>query len=93
MHRFLSKITVALVVVMLLGAAGIVALLHELARHALQSNPPTEGGTLLLVLVALGLTAIVVGVVVVSRFLRSGSRRDGPRRSLLGKLPDDKSSG
>ncbi len=80
MRRLRSRITVTvLVIVMLLGAAGIVALLHELARHARRSAPSGVVGTLLVVLVTLGLTAVVLGVVTANRFLRAGSRHGGPR--------------
>ncbi|MDY7042181.1 MAG: hypothetical protein SVX38_15090 [Chloroflexota bacterium] len=79
MRRFISKFTVALIVAMLPGSAGIVALIHELSRYAPQLDLSTEGGTLLLVLVALGLTVVILGVAAASHFLQSRSRRDGPR--------------
>lgn len=78
MRRFRFRITIILIIVILLGAAGIVALLHNLTSHALQSDS-SGGGTLFLALVGLGLTAVVLGVAAVSRFLQSGPRGDGPR--------------
>lgn len=77
MCRFRSAVIVIASIVMLLGAAGMMALLHMLSRYATQAPLSTEGKISLLVPIALLLTFAVLSAVLIYRLLRSISRRNG----------------
>lgn len=77
MCRFRSAVIVIASIVMLLGAAGTVALLHTLSHYATQAPISAEGKISLLVPIALFLTFAVLSVVLISHLLWSILRRNG----------------
>ncbi|MCR4406574.1 MAG: hypothetical protein NUW24_06595 [Anaerolineae bacterium] len=79
MRRFRSAVIVIASIVMLLGAAGTVALLYALSRYATQTPISAEGKISLLVPIALLLTFAVLSVVLICRLLQLILQRNGPR--------------